>query len=185
MVVCGFVPTSITFNRLVAQTRFHFTRKSAPAIQSHLYFFLRFLISTLAHVGFGGLMGGLLTRGVFQIYQPQRFRLLVLAFVLSWFLHGLYDLLLGINQTMYAVLLLLPPLLTLVVWMGKREYFLIERNLEGKVLVQKHVAESSGSKIMNQYFSDRDSPWNKNAPWLREKRLRYTVLRDIESSTHE
>jgi len=50
-------------------------------------FFLRFLISTLAHVGFAGLMGALVARGVFNLYRPRRFY--VGAFFIPWFLHGL------------------------------------------------------------------------------------------------
>ncbi len=59
-------------------------------------FFLRFMISTLAHISFGGIMGALLTRGLFSIYRPGV--LLLQAMLLPWFMHGLYDLLLGINQ---------------------------------------------------------------------------------------
>lgn len=143
-------------------------------------FFLRFLISTLAHIGFGGIMGALIIRGVFQIYQPARRNFFIIAFLVPWFVHGLYDLLLGINQTVYAVLLLVPPLLTLVAWMSKREFFVIARD-GGSVLVQPKVPVTRRVRAMNTFFKRYESPWNAQAPWLRERRSRYTFLRDLEN----
>lgn len=142
-------------------------------------FFLRFMVSTLAHISFGGLMGVLLIRGLFQIYQPARQRFLLAAFLIPWFLHGLYDLFLGINQTVYAVLLLLPPLLALVMWMSRPDFFVIAR--EGRrVLVNPRAPESRTAQVMRAFFKQFDSPWNRHAPWLRERRVRTAVMRELE-----
>lgn len=97
-------------------------------------FFLRFLISTLAHISFGGLMGVLIARGVFDLYRPGRF--FAQAFFVPWLLHGLYDLLLGINQSFYAVLVLLPGLAALILWQNRREFFTLHRK-DGRFLVQE------------------------------------------------
>jgi RsiW-degrading membrane proteinase PrsW (M82 family) len=142
-------------------------------------FFLRFMVSTLAHIGFGGIMGTLLARAVFALYR--KWQLYVAAFFLPWFLHGLYDFLLGINQTAYAVLILLPVLIVLVAWVNKRDFFVIERK-DGKYLARPFVPESYQSKVVKKLFNEFESPWNANAPWLRERRKRYTILREIDRS---
>ena len=144
-------------------------------------FILRFLISTLAHIIFSGLMGAMLARAVFHIYKKQKSGAFTLAFFISWFIHGLYDLLLGLNQAVYSVLILLPPLLILVAWFGRREFFAIARD-DGKVLVNQKPPITESEKIMNDLLKYKDSPWNKNAPWLREKTDRYKLLRDLEDS---
>src|SRR3989344_3272542 len=58
-------------------------------------FFLRFMISTLAHISFGGLMGALLARGVFDVLGAGHLR--VAAFTLPLFFPGLDGFLLGID----------------------------------------------------------------------------------------
>ncbi|MBI3255746.1 MAG: PrsW family intramembrane metalloprotease [Candidatus Andersenbacteria bacterium] len=88
-------------------------------------FFLRFVVSTIAHISFGGIMGAFLTRGLFNIYNRPTFTWP--AFFIPWFLHGLYDLLLGIDKSFFAVLLLLVPLSAVVRWGSKREFFAIHR----------------------------------------------------------
>lgn len=118
-------------------------------------FFLRFMISTLAHVAFSGIMGALLARGLFDVYNSKRF--MYQAFIVPWILHGLYDLLLGINHGLYAVLLLLPPLLVLMQWTQRHDFFTIHRK-NGKFL----EAAVSATKVE----SAEPSPWNSNAPWL-------------------
>jgi len=143
-------------------------------------FFLRFLISTLAHISFAGLMGAMLARGVFSIYRVQRRRWYWMALFVPWFLHGLYDLLLGLDLTAYAVLILLPPLLVLISWMNRRDFFAIAR-AKGKVLVNQQAPETRSMAVMRKYFKQSESPWNIYAPWLRERRLRYTILKDLEN----
>ncbi len=145
-------------------------------------FFLRFLISTIAHISFGGLMGALVARGVFNVYGPKRFYLT--AFFVPWFIHGLYDLLLGINQTIYAVLMLLPALIVLVQWINRRDFFAIARR-DGRILVQQRFPQLRYKGTVKKMFSKLESPWNVNAPWLREKRARYTFMRDIEEGRYE
>jgi|GEM_PF-2537406 RsiW-degrading membrane proteinase PrsW (M82 family) len=143
-------------------------------------FFLRFLISTLAHISFAGLMGAMIARGVFAIYKPQKRRWFLLAFLVPWFLHGLYDLLLGLDLTIYAVLILLPPLLVLINWMNRRDFFAIAR-VDGKILVNQVAPETHSMVVMRKYFKQSESPWNVNAKWLRERRLRYNILKDLEN----
>lgn len=145
-------------------------------------FFLRFLISTIAHISFGGLMGALVARGVFNVYGPKRYYLT--AFFVPWFIHGLYDLLLGINQTVYAVLLLLPALMVLVQWMNRRDFFAIARR-DGRILVQQRAPQLKYRGAVKKIFSKLESPWNVNAPWLRENRARYTFMRDIEEGRYD
>ena len=127
-------------------------------------FFLRFLVSTLAHISFGGIMGVLLARGMFAIYG--RGWLYLQAFAVSWFIHGLFNLLLGINQTVYAILLLLPPLLVLIIWSGRRDYFIISR-VGGKILVARKAPHSVENTMPKKLIS----PWNHYAPWLRGRRV--------------
>ena len=145
-------------------------------------FFLRFLISTLAHISFGGLMGALVARGVFHLFRPGRY--LLAGFLVPWFIHGLYDLLLGIDQAVYAVLLLLPLLMVLVSWMGRRDFFAISRR-GGHVLVQQQAPTTQQARVTQRFFKQFESPWNKYAPWLRERRARYTFLRDLERELYE
>jgi protease PrsW len=145
-------------------------------------FFLRFLISTLAHISFGGLMGALVAQGVFQLFYPRRY--LLLAFLVPWFLHGLYDLLLGIDQSVYAVLLLVPLLMVLVSWSGRRDFFAIARR-DGRILTQQRPPTTQQMRAMHRLFKQFESPWNKYAPWLRERRVRYTLLRDLEDNRYD
>lgn len=142
-------------------------------------FFLRFLISTLAHISFGGLMGAMLAQAVFQIYWVSKRNLYIAAFVIPWFIHGLYDLLLGLNQTAYAVLMLLPPLFVLISWAGRKEFFAIARQ-DGKILLQQKAPDTKASLVLRKIFKELDTPWNKYAPWLREKKKRYMLIRDLE-----
>lgn len=118
-------------------------------------FFLRFMVSTLAHISFGGLMGTLLARGRFHIYNARQFT--VPAFFIPWFLHGLYDLLLGINQSFYAVLLLLPALVVVTMWAARRDFFVVHRK-DGHLL----AAEEAPYRLQPASAS----PWNKEAPWM-------------------
>ncbi len=126
-------------------------------------FFLRFMISTLAHISFAGLMGTLIARGVFDLYMPRKYYLW--AFFIPWFLHGTFDLLLGINFGLYAVFLLLPPLAVLAFWSGRRDFFAIHRR-EGKLLIAAEVPQTRDLQVAQKVLSTLDSPWNKYAPWL-------------------
>lgn len=114
-------------------------------------FFLRFVVSTIAHISFGGLMGTLLARGLFNIYQASKYT--IPAFFIPWFLHGLYDLLLGIDQSFYAVLLLLPALITVIRWGNKREFFALHRK-NGQLLAAQEVPASA------QVAAVKKSVWN-------------------------
>ena len=118
-------------------------------------FFLRFMISTLAHISFGGLMGTLLSRGYFQLFNRRQFT--VPAFFLPWFLHGLYDLLLGIDKSFFAVLLLLPALLIVIAWASKREFFAIHRQ-HGQLLAAQVVPPSFAKQLPPTRPSGWDLP---------------------------
>lgn len=122
-------------------------------------FFLRFMVSTLAHISFGGIMGTLLAQGVFSIWGKSSFY--VRAFAITWFLHGLYDWLLGVNQVMYAVLLLLPPLLVLIYWGDRREFLVVAREGRRILLQQKKPGGSVWDSL------GEGTSWNKFAPWLK------------------
>lgn len=100
-------------------------------------FFLRFVVSTIAHISFGGIMGAYLSRGLFNIYNRRIYTLP--AFFIPWFLHGLYDLLLGIDKSFFAVVLLLIPLSIVMRWGGKREFLAIHRK-NGQLLAAQEPA---------------------------------------------
>lgn len=119
-------------------------------------FFLRFMVSTLAHISFGGLMGALLARGIFAIYRPRI--LYWYAFILPWFLHGLYDWLLAVDQVLYAVLVLLAPLVVLIIWSNRRELLVINRDQQGITVLQQSPLPRAPAV--------ENSSWNKHAPWL-------------------
>lgn len=125
-------------------------------------FFLRFIISTVAHVSFGGVMGTLIARGIFNVYDPSRYT--VPAFFVPWFLHGLYDLLLGINQSFYAVLLLLPALLLIILWSGRRDFFTVHRQGDRLLVFEQSPTQAAGGVLAPE--GKQSSPWNVHAPWL-------------------
>jgi RsiW-degrading membrane proteinase PrsW (M82 family) len=119
-------------------------------------FFLRFIISTVAHVSFAGLMGTLLARGIFNVYNVRRYA--IPAFFIPWFLHGLYDLLLGIDQSFYAVLLLLPALSVLLFWTGRRDFFVIHRKNGNLLAVEEIPTDIQGG--LARAATAPVSPWN-------------------------
>lgn len=127
-------------------------------------FFLRFLVSTLAHISFGGIMGALMAQGFFSIYRRRIF--LVQAFFVTWFLHGLYDWLLGVNQTVYAVLLLVGPLLVLILWSNRAEFFAINRDTSGRLL----ASQQAPPRAQGMTATSTVGSWNENAPWLNLRR---------------
>lgn len=145
-------------------------------------FFLRFIISTLAHISFGGIMGAILARGMFSLYRPRRYFLR--AFWLTWFIHGLFDLLLSINLSLYAVVLLAPPLWVLITWTSRREFFVINRQGRERLVGQRAPATKE-AKLMESFFKQFDSPWNLHAPWMREKRLRRRLLSNLEDNAQQ
>lgn len=137
-------------------------------------FFLRFLISTLAHISFGGLMGTFLARGLFNVYNARQYT--VPAFFLPWFLHGLYDLLLGVNQSFYAVLLLLPALIVVVMWGSRRDFFIIHRK-NGRLLLQEEAPVDEGGRP-SRAQPTHTSVWNEEQPWLSSRRAPWHRLKN-------
>jgi RsiW-degrading membrane proteinase PrsW (M82 family) len=142
-------------------------------------FFLRFIISTLAHISFGGIMGALIARGVFHMFRPRDY--LVPAFLVPWFLHGLFDLMLGTGFGLYAVVLLLPALFTLVLWTMNREFYIVHRK-DGKFLVSSHMPEDASMRALRAAVKTEDSPWNVHAPWLNQNKSYRTILNAIKSN---
>lgn len=141
-------------------------------------FFLRFIISTLAHISFSGLMGALIARGIFDLFNGRAF--LISAFLIPWFLHGLYDLLLGINYGVYAVLVLLPPLLILIYWTNRRDFFVVHRK-NGRFLASAQPPQTNAVRAVHEIMENMDSPWNVNAPWLIKNKSYMRVLKMIDS----
>lgn len=136
-------------------------------------FFLRFIISTLAHISFAGIMGTLIARGLFHMFQPKAY--LIPAFAIPWFLHGLFDLLLGTGHGVYAVILLFPALFTLILWTMNREFYIIHRN-NGKFLATSHMPEDSTMRVLETVVQTENSPWNKYAPWLNTNKSYRTIF---------
>lgn len=144
-------------------------------------FFLRFAISTLAHISFAGLMGTLLVRGMFDIYNSRRFYLA--AFFLPWFLHGLYDLLLGINFGVYAVIILLPPLLVFFSWTRRRDFFIVHRQDGTLLAVNPKAPRTHQLQAVEKLMKTMDSPWNQQAPWLSQSKSYYKILKGLTDDT--
>lgn len=141
-------------------------------------FFLRFIISTLAHISFAGLMGTLIARGTFEFFKPRSY--LIPAFIIPWFLHGLFDVLLGIGYGLYAICILIAALLVLVSWTMKREFSIVLKE-DGKLLASPHAPESPDVAMLEKALGIKDSPWNINAPWLNQNKSARTMY----SITHE
>lgn len=148
-------------------TLYFFELFSAGSFNTLVFvFFLRFLVSTIAHVSFGAIMGSLLAKGLFSIYRP---RLIIFqAFLWPWFLHGLYDWLLGVNLTLYAVLMLLPALLVVINWAERREFFVVNR--AGKEIIVDQQPPHDHAEALRDLHKGKASAWNKFAPWLRPRR---------------
>lgn len=77
-------------------------------------FFLRFLISTVGHMVFGGVMGYYLVMA--QLHPTERHPFLRQAFLFPWLMHGLFDMLLTVQLSFYTVLLLGLPLYLFWTW---------------------------------------------------------------------
>lgn len=79
-----------------------------------IVFFLRFLISTVGHMCFGGIMGYALARA--EVVPSDRQAFLRRAFWIPWAMHGLFDTLLSIQLSFYTVVLLAIPLVIFWAW---------------------------------------------------------------------
>ena len=141
-------------------------------------FFLRFIVSTLAHISFAGIMGTLIAQGTFHVFRPSSY--FVPAFFIPWFLHGLFNHLLGTGYGLYAIIILLPALSTLILWTMKREFYIIHRE-NGKFLASPHTPEDPSLRALERAVQTKDSPWNVNAPWLNQTRKYRTIVNAIQS----
>lgn len=142
-------------------------------------FFLRFLISTLAHVSFSGIMGVLIAKGTFQMFRSRSY--MILAFSIPWLLHGLFDLLLSVGHGLYAILVLIPALLTLVSWTLNRQLFIIHKK-DGKFLAQEKNPQSPMAHALQKALKVEHSPWNIHAPYLNENKS-YRAMFDAMGTT--
>ena len=84
-------------------------------------FFLRFLISTVGHLSFGGVMGYFLAAA--RVFPSERRRYLQYAFFFPWLMHGLFDTLLAVQLSFYTVLLLLLPAYLFWSWFQDERMF--------------------------------------------------------------
>jgi RsiW-degrading membrane proteinase PrsW (M82 family) len=145
-------------------------------------FFLRFMISTLAHISFSGIMGALIAQGTFHLFRSRAY--MIAAFLIPWFLHGLFDLLLGVGHGLYAVLVLLPALITLVLWTFNRQFFIIHRQ-EGKFLAVGKTPESPLVRALSKALQREQSPWNVNAPWLNQNKSYRAIFNAMGGRKYE
>lgn len=97
-----------------------------------IVFFLRFLISTIGHICFGGFMGYYLTRAKFHVTEEKSFSRKALVYPLL--MHGFFDFLLVIQLSFYNVILLSVPVLILWLWWHDERLFHIYV-LNGRSLV--------------------------------------------------
>lgn len=105
-----------------------------------IVFFLRFLISTVGHMCFGGFMGYYLTRAKFHITEEKSFSRK--AFLIPFLMHGFFDFLLAIQLSFYNVILLSVPVLILWLWWHDERLF--------------HIYVLNGRSLMSPL-----SPWKK------------------------
>jgi len=84
-------------------------------------FFLRFLISTVGHMAFGGVMGYCL--GMARVFPAERRVFLRRAFLFPWLMHGFFDGLLTVQLSFYTVLLLVIPLFMFWTWFQDERMF--------------------------------------------------------------
>jgi len=172
------VGVGLGFSTLENTLYFHDLLNSQQYDTLVFIFFLRFIISTVAHICFGGLMGALIAQGTFQIFRSNKF--FISAFFIPWFLHAMFDLLLGIGYGFYAICILIAVLLVLISWTMKREFMIIHRQ-DGKFLENPHVPESPDEAMIRRALKIVDSPWNINAPWLNQNKS----ARTIHSAMHQ
>lgn len=147
-----------------------------------LVFFLRFLVSTLAHISFSGIMGVLIAQGTFHMFRSRSY--MVLAFFVPWLLHGLFDLLLGVGQGLYAVLVLIPALLTLISWTFNRQLFIVHKK-DGKFLAAGKAPELPMIHALEKVLKVENSPWNINAPWLGQNKSYRTIFNAMKGKGYE
>lgn len=103
-----------------------------------IVFFLRFLISTVGHLSFGGVMGYCFAMAA--LYPGERRVFLRRAFWIPWVMHGLFDALLSVQLSFYTVLLLSIPLL--IFW----KWFQDDRMFELHMLRGRHLRFPVASK---------------------------------------
>jgi RsiW-degrading membrane proteinase PrsW (M82 family) len=176
------VAVGLGFSTLENTLYFHDLLNSGQYDTLVFVFFLRFIISTLAHVCFAGIMGTLIAQGTFEIFRSNKF--FIPAFIIPWFLHGLFDLLLGIGYGFYAICILIAALFVLISWTMKREFSIIHRQ-DGAFLETPHAPENPDIVMIEKALGIKDSPWNINAPWLNQSKSARTIYGITHQNTYE
>lgn len=110
---------------------FLYTFQQADLSTVLVVFFLRFLLSTTAHMTFGGIMGYYLMRGM--LHPERRRELFRRALWIPVLLHGAFDFLLVAGLPIYVVLLLIGALFTLWCFWHDRRMF-EQYRMHGKTL---------------------------------------------------
>lgn len=125
-----------------------------------IVFFLRFLISTVGHMSFGGIMGYQLAKAKFNVTENKTYHRK--AFLLPWLMHGFFNFLLAIQLAFYNVVLLVIPLVIFWFWWHDERLFHVYI-LNGKKLtypVAGHPAPvgNSGKTIVEILPSMKSCP---------------------------
>jgi len=115
-----------------------------------IVFFLRFLISTVGHMSFGGIMGYQLAKAKFNVTEKKSFN--GKAIVYPWLMHGFFNFLLAIQLAFYNVILLIIPLVIFWYWWHDDRlfhvYVLNGYHLKYPVASKKKTISGSGKTIV-------------------------------------
>lgn len=112
-----------------------------------IVFFLRFLISTVGHICFGGFMGYYLTRAKFHVTEKKGFS--QKAFLYPFLMHGFFDFLLAVQLSFYNVILLSVPVIILWLWWHDERLFHIYM-LNGRSLVSPLSYQENNIRSTNR-----------------------------------
>ncbi|MDO8511817.1 MAG: PrsW family intramembrane metalloprotease [bacterium] len=115
-----------------------------------IVFFLRFLISTVGHMSFGGIMGYQLAKARFNVTEKKSFN--GKAIVYPWLMHGFFNFLLAIQLAFYNVILLIIPLAIFWYWWHDDRlfhvYVLNGHPLKYPIASKKKVVSVAGKTIV-------------------------------------
>lgn len=111
-------------------------------------FFLRFLISTIGHLSFGGVMGYYLAMA--EIYPTEKKSFTIKAFLIPLMMHGIFDFLLSIQLSFYTVILMIIPIMIFWNWWNDERLFEYHM-LNGRRL--KFPISNKKSKLSGRKFS--------------------------------
>jgi RsiW-degrading membrane proteinase PrsW (M82 family) len=125
-----------------------------------IVFFLRFLISTVGHMSFGGIMGYQLAKARFNVTEKKSFS--GKAFLYPWLMHGFFNFLLAIQLAFYNVILLVIPLVIFWYWWHDDRlfhvYVLNGQRLKYPIASKKVFISNSGNIIVEILPSMKSCP---------------------------